>query len=108
MVPFSRKVGTSFHGVDNLGFACLRQFDDDFDFIGREVVAHELVPDLWTVVVFFGSAGRMAYCMKDVVTGQAVLERGSANSDVLEEYHASMCAKGGVYCSGRLTGVSRR
>ena len=108
MVPFPGKVGSSFHGVDHLGFACLRQFNDDLDFISRKIEAHELVPDLWTVVVLFGPAGRMAYCMKDVVTGQAVLERGSANSDVLEEYHASMCAKGGVYCSGRLTGVSRR
>jgi hypothetical protein len=82
--------------MDDFWSAFIRYLDHDFDLVAREVVAHELLFETGSVVVFLGSAGRVADGMKDVVTGQAVLERGSANSDVLGEYHASMCANRGV------------
>lgn len=61
---------------------------NDFNLVCGEVVAHKLVLESRTVVDFDDTANWVSYGVADVFTGQAVLERGSANSDVLEDYHA--------------------
>ena len=62
-----------------------RDFNHDFDLICGKVVAHEFVFDQGSVIDFDDTASRMVHGMENVFTGQAVLERGSANSDVFEE-----------------------
>ena len=62
-------MGSSFHRMDDFWSAFIRYFDHDFDLVTREVVAHELVFETRSVVVFLGWASRVADCMKDVVTG---------------------------------------
>lgn len=85
MVPLLWKVTAPFHGVNNFGNAERRDLDDDFNLVCGEVVAHKLVLESRTVVDFDDTANWVSYGVADVFTGQAVLERGSANSDVFEE-----------------------
>ena len=59
-------------------------------------MSDELVLEQRTIIDFYDVASRMGRSVADVFTGQSVLERGSANSDVLGRYHASRCTQGGV------------
>ena len=48
-------------------------------------MSDELVLEQRTIIDFYDVASRMGRSVADVFTGQSVLERGSANSDVFEE-----------------------
>ena len=71
--------------MDDLGFTRDRDLENNFDLIGGQVMSDELGLEQRAIIDFYDVASRMGRSVADVFTGQAVLERGSANSDVFEE-----------------------
>jgi len=78
------KTPSTLHGMDDHRTIHLVDDDCQLNFISREIESSECVDD--EIVSGLGRDGPTAvpYRVFDVVTGQAVLERGSANSDVIE------------------------
>ena len=77
---------------------CVRvdHFDCKFDFISGRIDSNELVFHEWIVCDFHDGSNSVPNSVENVFTGQSVLERGIPDSDVLVEYHASVCAPEGV------------